>query len=147
MVDAVDELRDGRTEGVALNIALGIDKEEIIQSIQDLVDQLTQHPKVLADVWQELMTSTVSITMGLSSLDLSKDRRFVDPAWQENPVYRRLGQYYLAFCKALDTWLKSSELDEMSDKRARFLLGILKDLLAPVNNMYSNPRALSVPVD
>ncbi|MFT5210072.1 MAG: polyhydroxyalkanoate synthase [Flavobacterium sp.] len=147
VVDAVDERGDGKTEGVALNIALGIDKDEIIQSIQDLVDQLTQHPKALSDVWQELMTSTVSITMGLSSLDLSKDRRFADPAWQENPFYRRLGQYYLAFCKALDTWLESSELEDMSDKRARFLLGILKDLLAPVNNMYSNPRALKALFD
>jgi len=142
VVDAVDERTDGKTEGVALNLALGIDKDEILQSIQDLIDQLTQHPKVLGEVWQELMTSTVSITMGLSNLDLSQDRRFSDPAWQENPFYKRIGQYYLAVCKALDTWLEGSDLDEMAEKRARFLLRILKDLLAPVNNIYSNPNAM-----
>jgi len=142
VVDAVDERTDGKTEGVALNLALGIDKDEILQSIQDLVDQLTQHPKVLGEVWQELMTSTVAITMGLSNLDLSQDRRFSDPAWQENPFYKRIGQYYLAVCKALDTWLEGSDLDEMAEKRARFLLRILKDLLAPVNNIYSNPNAM-----
>ena len=142
MVEAVEELRDGRNQGVALNLAMGIDREEILQALQELVDQLSRHPKALADVWQQLMTDVAAITMGFSSLDLKTDRRFSDPAWQENPFYKRLGQYYLAVGNALDTWIEKSEIDGMNEKRARYLVSILKDLIAPVNMLYSNPTAL-----
>ncbi len=32
----------------------------------------------------------------------AKDPRFSDPAWRDNPLYRRVGQAYLAFCDAVD---------------------------------------------
>ncbi|HIG44301.1 MAG: alpha/beta fold hydrolase [bacterium] len=142
MVEAVDERSDCQSQGVALNLALGVDREEILAALQDLLDQLTRHPRILTEVWRYFMTEAASITLGFSTLDPSADKRFSDPAWHENPFYKRLGQYHLAMGNALDKWLDGSELEEMNEKRARFLLGILKDLLAPVNNLYSNPTAL-----
>ena len=56
MVAAVDEHSDRKNEGVALNLALGIDRDEIIGAIQELVDRLTANPRVLGIVWQELAT-------------------------------------------------------------------------------------------
>ena len=50
MVAAVDEHSDRRNEGVALNLALGIDRDEIIAAIQELVDRLTANPRVLGIV-------------------------------------------------------------------------------------------------
>jgi polyhydroxyalkanoate synthase len=147
MVDSVEELSDRKSQGVALNLALGIDREEILQALQDLIDQMTRHPKVLTNVWQHLMSESTAIMLGFSSLDLSADPRFSDPAWNENPFYKRIGQYYLAVGDSLDRWLDESELTDMDEKRARFLLGILKDLLAPVNNLYSNPTALKILFD
>ena len=97
MVAAVDEHSDRRNEGVALNLALGIDRDEIIAAIQELVDRLTANPRVLGIVWQELATDLASVTMGMSSLDPQKDNRFSDPAWQDNPFYKRMGQYYMAW--------------------------------------------------
>ncbi|MFB0933376.1 MAG: class II poly(R)-hydroxyalkanoic acid synthase, partial [Pseudomonadales bacterium] len=147
MVDSVEELSDRKSQGVALNLALGIDREEILQALSDLIDQMTRHPSVLANVWQHLMSETTAIMLGFSSLDLSTDRRFSDPAWNDNPFYKRIGQYYLAVGNSLDRWLDESELNDMDEKRARFLLGILKDMLAPVNNLYSNPTALKMLFD
>jgi polyhydroxyalkanoate synthase len=70
-----------------------------------------------------------------------KDPRFADPAWHENPVYRRLAQGYLGFCEAVD-----SVVDENPDwrkrERARFLTGILTSSLAPMNTLLGNPAAL-----
>jgi polyhydroxyalkanoate synthase len=147
VVDAVDERSDRANQGVALNIAMGIDRDEILGAVQELLDQMTRHPRALGEVWTQVMTDVASITIGLSPLDISKDGRFSDPAWVENPIYKRIGQYYMAVGNAMDMWLEKSEIEGMSEKRARFLMGILKDLIAPVNNLYSNPTALKLLFD
>ena len=144
MVAAVDEHSDRKNEGVALNLALGIDRDEIIGAMQELVDRLTASPRVLGIVWQELSTELASITMGMSSLNPQEDSRFSDPAWQENPFYKRMGQYYMAWGKALDQWVENSELEGMNQKRATYLIGILKDILAPVNSLQGNPQAMKL---
>jgi len=144
MVAAVDEHSERKNEGVALNLALGIDRDEMIGAMQDMVDRLTSNPRILGAVWQELMTELASISLGMSSLDPQGDSRFSDPAWQENPFYKRLGQYYMAWGKALDMWVDNSELEGMDEKRARYLVGIMKDLLAPVNSLQGNPEAMKL---
>lgn len=147
MVDAVDERSDGENQGVALNMAMGIDRDEILNALQDLMDQMTRHPQALAQVWTQLMTDITSITMGFSTLDITKDSRFSDAAWQENPVYKRLGQFYMAMSNAMDNWLEKSEIEGMDEKRARYLMRIMKDVIAPVNNMYGNPAAMKLLFD
>ena len=148
MVDAVEERSGRQNEGVALNIALGVDRDEVMQGLQDLVAQLTQHPNIIANVWQNLSTELAAITVGLSSIDTAKeDSRFRDAAYSDNPFYKRIGQYYIAWGRALDDWLDQIELEGMDDKRARFLIGILKDLMAPVNGFFSNPQALKALFD
>jgi len=143
MVDAVEERSTRQNEGVALNLALGVDREEIMEALQGLVGQLTEHPRIVSDVWQNLSTELAAITMGLSSIDAAKeDSRFRDDAYTNNPFYKRIGQYYIAWGRAMDDWLDQIELQGMDDKRARFLLGIFKDMMAPVNNFYSNSQAM-----
>lgn len=148
MVDAVEERSTRQNEGVALNLALGVDREEVMQALQSLIGQLTDHPRIISDVWQNLATELAAITMGLSSIDAAKeDPRFRDDAYTDNPFYKRIGQYYIAWGRAMDDWLEQIELQGMDDKRARFLLGILKDMMAPVNNLYTNPQAMKALFD
>jgi len=148
MVDAVEERVTRQNEGVALNLALGIDREEILQSMQLLVGQLTEHPKIVSTIWQNLSTELAAITMGFSSIDPGEeDPRFRDKAYKDNPYYHRIGQAYIAWCRAMDEWLDEVELQDMDDKRSRLLLGIFKDLMAPVNNLYGNPLAIKTLFD
>ncbi len=148
MVDAVEEGSSRQNEGVALNLALGVDREEVMQALQSLIGQLTEHPRIISSVWQNLSTELVAITMGLSSIDAAKeDSRFRDDAYTNNPFFKRIGQYYIAWCRAMDNWLEQIELQGMDDKRARFLLGIVKDMMAPVNSLYSNPQAMKALFD
>jgi polyhydroxyalkanoate synthase len=147
VVKAVEEQSDRKTQGVALNIAMGIDRDEIQQAILELLGQMTRHPRALAEVWTQLMTDSMAITLGFSTLDIMEDKRFSDPAWVENPFYKRIGQYYMAVGNAMDSWLEKSEIQDMNEKRTRFLMGLIKDLIAPVNNLYSNPTALKLPMD
>ena len=71
----------------------------------------------------------------------AKDPRFADPAWRDNPLYRRLGQGYMAFCEAADR-LAEGNPDWRKRERAKFLTGILTSTLAPTNTLLGNPAAL-----
>ena len=85
------------------------------------------------------------IARGRSNLAPAKgDRRFTDPAWTSNPVYRRIEQSYLASSRALDRIVS-----ELADGRggtraeqARFAANIMTSAAAPTNFLASNPAAL-----
>jgi polyhydroxyalkanoate synthase subunit PhaC len=74
-----------------------------------------------------------------------KDKRFADPAWSQNPVYRRLAQGYLAFGGQLDRLVDDYErsgADWHDVERARFAVGALTSALAPTNTVPGNPAVL-----
>jgi len=82
------------------------------------------------------------IFWGLSQRALpEKDSRFADPAWQKNPVYRRVAQSYFAFCEAVDA-VATSQPDWRKRERDKFLAGILTSAVAPTNTLLGNPSAL-----
>ncbi|WP_339412629.1 class II poly(R)-hydroxyalkanoic acid synthase [Pseudomonas sp. EA_35y_Pfl2_R5] len=70
-----------------------------------------------------------------------KDARFKDPSWHLNPFYRRSLQSYLACQKQLHAWVEESNLPADDQARARFVLGMLGDALAPSNSPL-NPLAV-----
>jgi polyhydroxyalkanoate synthase subunit PhaC len=73
-----------------------------------------------------------------------KDKRFRDPAWSENPVYRRLGQGYIALSEQLDRLVEEYERatpDWHDAERARFAVDVLTSALAP-SNFPTNPAAV-----
>ncbi|GAA4557202.1 PHA/PHB synthase family protein [Pseudonocardia xishanensis] len=74
-----------------------------------------------------------------------KDKRFADPAWSQNPVFRRLSQSYLALGSELgrlvDEYEKSSA-DWHDVERARFAVTALTSALSPTNQLPTNPAAL-----
>jgi polyhydroxyalkanoate synthase len=83
------------------------------------------------------------IAAGRSAIEPAKgDSRFKDPAWRENPVYRRLGQSYLAASSALEDLIAAEELDWRTAERARLATAILTSTLAPTNTLAGNPAAL-----
>ncbi|WP_028660040.1 PHA/PHB synthase family protein [Nocardioides insulae] len=75
------------------------------------------------------------------------DKRFADPAWTENPLYRRLGQAYLALEQAISAAVEDAEVDWATRERARFAAGILASTLAPTNTLAGNPAALKRVLD
>jgi len=77
----------------------------------------------------------------------SRDRRFADTAWTENPVLRRVLQYYLATGEAALQLVNDAELDDRTDKRLRLLVGNLVDALSPSNNVLLNPQAAKAIID
>ena len=76
-----------------------------------------------------------------------RDRRFGDPAWQSNWLFRRLMQGYLAAAGTVDGLIDDASLDWRADRQARFAAQNVLDALAPTNFPWSNPTVLKEIVD
>ncbi len=71
-----------------------------------------------------------------------KDKRFSDPAWEHNAAYFATLQSYQLFSRLVDELLELAELEEPWDGKARFLLKMMVDAVAPTNYLPTNPAAL-----
>ncbi len=103
-------------------------------------------PRSVVREARRLTGDTVRILAGKSTRAPAKgDRRFADPAWSQNPAFRRLCQEYLSLCESashLVDDLESGRRSWQDAERARFVANILTSALAPTNFLASNPAAL-----
>jgi polyhydroxyalkanoate synthase len=103
-------------------------------------------PRPLAREAVQVGRDVVSIVRGTDALTPSdRDKRFADPAWSSNPVYRRIAQTYVAAGGALGRLVDDYEADgaDWRDvERARFASNALVSALAPTNALLGNPAAL-----
>jgi polyhydroxyalkanoate synthase len=113
-----------------------------------LANQLGRQPRKLAARGTDLLRDYGRIAVGGSALaPPNGDRRFVDPAWTNNPVLRRVLQAYLATAQAAETLVTDAHLDYRDDLRVRFLIDNLIDAAAPSNNPLLSPAAWKTAVD
>jgi len=132
-----------RNEGVAMNTALGIDRQSFVDALGAVATDALRHPMELLRAGSKLQAELFRITAGSSDLTVDRtDERFSDDAWSTSPIFRRMGQAYAAWTRSLDEWLAGSGLQGIEEQRARFVLSILKDLSAPPNTLVGNPEAL-----
>src|SRR4029450_9391127 len=69
-----------------------------------------------------------------------------DPIWQENPLFHRLMQAYLATGGALDGMIRDADLDLQTERRVPFPVENVYDALAPTNFPWSNPAVIQAAV-
>lgn len=92
--------------------------------------------------------ATVSRWFGFEAvppLPVSKDRRFSDPAWEDNPAFFALRQSYLAALGLAEDLLEAGRgdsADALADSKAEMATRLLFDALAPTNFLLTNPAAL-----
>ena len=75
------------------------------------------------------------------------DKRFKDPAWQENPFYLYLHQNYLLRSRLLVDLIDVSGLDEATKAKAKMIAGMITDALSPANFFATNPAAQKKALD
>jgi polyhydroxyalkanoate synthase len=108
-----------------------------------LVAGAARHPVRMAGAGLRLTGELASATLGAAQREPQPgDRRFTDPAWTENPLYRRVLQGYLGATAVADETVGRLGLDDKSEGRARFVVGQVVDALAPTNSLLGNPAAL-----
>jgi len=70
------------------------------------------------------------------------DKRFADPAWEDNPGFFALRQAYLAARQFSDDLLTAGRGDPVSDGKAELAAGFLLDASSPTNFLLTNPAAM-----
>lgn len=95
----------------------------------------------------ELWTATLKRAQGETSdpvaLPESKDARFQDPEWSQNPVFDFLKQAYLITSRWAEDVVEGAEhVDETTKQKARFYLKQLSSALSPSNFLLTNPELI-----
>ncbi len=75
------------------------------------------------------------------------DRRFTDPAWEENGWFFAQRQAYLAWSRGLEELPGVSGLQGVDAAKAEFALERIAEALAPTNFLWGNPEALRKAVE
>ncbi len=101
------------------------------------------NPGIAAERYIAFLGELGRIAAGRSELAPdAKDRRFADPAWTERVAYRALLQSYIAWGESLRRLVDEIEMDRRDAERARFVVSLFVDALAPTNMLGGNPAAL-----
>jgi polyhydroxyalkanoate synthase len=113
-----------------------------------LAAALTARPWLVARQSRQLLGEMARIAVGTSAVRPSqRDRRFTDPAWDGNPLLRRVLQAYLAAAQAAEGAVAGADLDWADAERVDFVLTNLVDALAPSNSPVLNPAAVKAAID
>src|SRR4051812_23282440 len=113
-----------------------------------LAAKLALRPDKVARRGAGLTAELTKIAVGRSEIEPpTRDRRFKDEAWSENPAFRRLVQSYLATGRTVDGLICDADLDWRAERRVRFAAENVLDALAPSNGPLTNPTALKALID
>ena len=113
-----------------------------------LAGSLARRPRRVARRVGGLARELAGVAAGASQLSPPKgDRRFTDRAWQENWLFHRLMQSYLALDVTVDGFVDDAELDWRADAQTRFMLDNVLDAIAPTNFALTNPQVLKETID
>ncbi len=126
----------------AINAGLATGRVGSFPAAAALANALAHSPGIVSRA-AALARDLVQAAAGMTAVAPAKgDTRFADPAWRDHPVYRRLGQAYLAAEKAITDAVDSADVNWRTAEQARFAARILATALAPTNTLPGNPAAL-----
>jgi polyhydroxyalkanoate synthase len=133
---------------LSANPLVGVRGRDVVDSARVLVGEMLRNPGIAARQYLSFLGELGRIATGSSELaPAAGDKRFADPAWKESLGYRALVQAYLAWAGALNRFVEEAKLEKRDAERARFVISLIVDALAPTNSILGNPVALKRMVD
>jgi polyhydroxyalkanoate synthase len=109
---------------------------------------LAKQPGAVAGRTGTLLRELGTIAGGKSHRAPAKaDKRFSDPAWQHNPLLRRIMQAYLAAAETADGLLGDARLDTRDAEKMSFVVDNFVEGLAPSNNPLISPLGWKALID
>ena len=127
-----DDLKSQASENtLGLNPVVGLRRKDLLGSARMVLTQAIKQPihsvKHVAHFGLELK----NVLFGKSELQpAGDDRRFADPAWSQNPLYKRYLQTYLAWRKELHDWIDDSNLGPKDTARGHFVINLMTEAMA-----------------
>jgi polyhydroxyalkanoate synthase len=133
---------------LAANPLIGVRPEDIMESAGVLFQRIMANPGLAATQYAVFLGELGRIANGSSELAPDvRDKRFADAAWKDSAAYRALAQSYLAWSGALSRFVDQAEMEDRDRLRARFVVSLFIDAMAPTNTINGNPAALQKLVD
>jgi polyhydroxyalkanoate synthase len=125
------------------NPFVGLTREQVAASLGRVGQRVAVEPGLALAAAAEAAAELVRVGTGRSDVaPASGDRRFIDPAWQRNPLFHRLMQAYLVGNHAVHRVIDEVELDAKSRARAHFAASLVTEAVAPTNFALTNPDAI-----
>ena len=123
------------------------------RALADAMAAAAQHPAAVAEASINCAVDLTRATLATASRVLGQsapgpvppagaDRRFADPAWEENPSFFWLWQSYLVLRRFAEDVVTAGGLDEATRAKAEFAVSFIADALSPTNLLLTNPAAL-----
>jgi polyhydroxyalkanoate synthase subunit PhaC len=147
--EPLNDLAASAAEGMlGPNPFVGLRSSDILATAQQIGAQALRQPTLLMEQEAALARDLMAVLGGsVDSTPPQGDKRFTDPAWQSNSLYRMALQSYVAWRNALTGFVERSALDAKSKERAQFVLSLFTDALSPTNTLLGNPAALKKVID
>ncbi|MDC0662687.1 alpha/beta fold hydrolase [Marinobacter sp. SS21] len=124
------------------NAFIGLNRRGLLSTTEMLLQQVRSKPNT---TWKRVTSfgnQFKDIINGRSELAPDKkDKRFEDVTWQENGLYRKALQTYLAASMEINQWLDDIDINDHDRSRANYLLSLAIDALSP-SNLPTNPVAI-----
>jgi len=141
------EEENGAIEAIlGANPFVGLDGRQALEMLSRLAGAALSNPAELYSWFSSFTAETGKALAGLSEIAPDPaDKRFTDPAWNENPLYRRLMQGYLALRSSMNELVDiggHANGDWKTTSQERFAITLLTEAIAPTNTLIGNPAAL-----
>ncbi len=122
---------------------VGFRGADLFHVSQQLAEQAIKQPPLLLKHYTNFMLEMGRVMTGQSTVEPgAKDKRFTDEVWRTNPYYHALLQTYLTWQQSLGAFINDADLDKKDADRARFVLSLFADTVAPTNTLLGNPVAM-----
>jgi polyhydroxyalkanoate synthase len=138
-----DDLKYQASENtLGLNPVVGLRGKDLLASARMVLKQAIKQPIHSVKHVTHFGLELKNVLFGKSELQpAGDDRRFADPAWSQNPLYKRYLQTYLAWRKELHSWINDSSLSPKDIARGHFVINLMTEAMAPTNTA-ANPAAV-----
>ncbi|UVJ44380.1 class II poly(R)-hydroxyalkanoic acid synthase [Pseudomonas sp. LS1212] len=134
--------RQASEHTLGLNPVIGLRGKDLLTSARMVLRQAIKQPLHSAKHVAHFGVELKNVFFGKSGLQpAGDDRRFLDPAWSQNPLYRRYMQTYLAWRKELHDWIETSNLSDKDINRGHFVINLMTEAMSPTNTA-ANPAAV-----
>ncbi|MNO57767.1 Poly-beta-hydroxybutyrate polymerase [compost metagenome] len=127
---------------LSLNPAFAPRGRDLLGSVRMVLRQVLKQPMHSAKHMAAFGVELKNVLLDRSQIEpAAGDKRFNEPTWQRNPLYRRYMKAYLAWCREMNEWVTTSNLCEHDANRGQFVISLLAEAMSPTNTL-ANPAAL-----
>ncbi len=152
LTQAVMESQELMAEFMGQTVANAIDLEHPVtfgtgQAMSQVGRSLVSHPERVVDanmsLWQGYAELWRDFMTGQTTPGASRDKRFADPEWTENPVFSFLRRSYELNARWMLSLIdEAKDISDQDRRKARFLAQQTADAFSPTNFFATNPTAL-----